>query len=137
MENEGKITDKLTKEDKKNIIEFMIPYAQQKKINMRYIEDMLDIIEKAEEKKELGFPEELSYEENYNDPDLTTFKEKERIIDFMVPYARQDKIRMIKIERMLGIENDPYERVELGLPAKLITREELHEAMLKGLRDEE
>ena len=137
MENEGKITDKLTKEDKKNIIEFMIPYAQQKKINMRYIEDMLDIIEKAEEKKELGFPEELSYEENYNDPELTTFKEKERIIDFMVPYARQDKISMGYIEDMLGIFDDPYERVELGLPAKLWTREELHEEILRALRDDE
>ena len=124
-------TSKLTFEDKKKIVDFMIPYAQQGKINMRYIEDMLDISEK--EKKGLEFPEKLSYAEKHNNSDLTTFEEKEKIIDFMVPYAQQRKISIGYIEDMLGIFDDPYERVELGLPAKLWTEEDMDKAIERGL----
>ena len=61
------------------------------------------------------------------DTSKLTFEDKQKIVDFMIPYAQQGKIKIIQVERMLGIENDPYERAELGLPAKLWTREEVHE----------
>ena len=57
-----------------------------------------------------------------------TFEEKKKILDFLCPYMQADKISLRRAKQLLYID-DAYELVELGYPAKLWTREEIHESI--------